>query len=397
MREQLKKAYPAVPDSFDAAMRQTLEHLAARKVRRGLKPAVAVVLAAVLAVSGLAFAASKSALLQSLFRDGDPTPQAEHLLTQMDVASERDGVRLSIDEYLLDGADLYVRWTATSLRDEPLMLMVSDLETDQDAYPIDDDNMADWRFAHGVLLDAEHPSYSAASRLHFESSAPSEAFEVALTAAFLRPIARILDEESAQDFSGIPSLMRCDCGDCAILYAASARETQGDGWNVDSGLDGFFDGDWSMDGMLNGMEELGYASEALRLPVRFTVVPDAEHIVHTTVDGSRTFIFDRYIMVINRADFTAAGVDIRYSIHPRDGANLSNSFGAKLWFDVLPNGRAVNNAFMQSKSFADNRITGEIVARASSTIPDWVRLVPYSDETGQQFPQYAVEFRLREK
>ena len=45
-------------------------------------------------------------------------PRAERLVTQAGTAVERDGVTLTIDEYLLDGADLYVRWTVTNGRDE---------------------------------------------------------------------------------------------------------------------------------------------------------------------------------------------------------------------------------------------------------------------------------------
>src|SRR5699024_2668836 len=131
--------------------------------RRAVKPAVMVAAAVLLALAlcGFAVAASQSRLLESLFFGNAPTPEAERLVTQAGTAVERDGVTLTIDEYLLDGADLYVRWTVTNGRDEPLMLMTSDLEVDAPATPINEDNLADWLFASGVLLDGEHPSYSA--------------------------------------------------------------------------------------------------------------------------------------------------------------------------------------------------------------------------------------------
>ena len=62
---------------------------------------------------------------------------------------------------------------------------------------------------------------------------------------------------------------------------------------------------------------------------------------------------------------------------------------------VLPDGEATDNAFMQSKTSEGGHLVGEIVARASSEIPDWVRLVPYEEESGRLLPQYAVEFHLR--
>src|SRR5699024_4118620 len=104
-REKLKRAFPPTPDSFDARMRSTLAHLPPR--RRAVKPAVMVAAAVLLALAlcGFAVAASQSRLLESLFFGNAPTPEAERLVTQAGTAVERDGVTLTIDEYLLDGAD----------------------------------------------------------------------------------------------------------------------------------------------------------------------------------------------------------------------------------------------------------------------------------------------------
>lgn len=396
MRDQLKKAFPATPDSFDQRMRSTLEHLPARRGRRTLKSAVAVALAAAIALCGLAFATSQSELLRELFGATSPTPQAQTLLTQLNMETTQDDVTLSIDEYLLDGADLYVRWTVTSQRQEALMLMVSDLETGLNAYPIGDSNLAELHFASGILLDAEHPSYSGTSRIHFEGRAPEDLFDVSFTAVLLKPLAPIVDDDEAGTFSGTPTLLRSEFDGAIHLSAVSEREECGeDCYGMQSDLD--FSGDSSVDGMLDQIERAGYAQEVLRIPVRFTVAPDEAHIVHTEVEGTKTFSFVPFVIVIDSADFTAAGVNIRYTIIPRDSDDPWTSLASKLWFEVLPNGKTTDNAFMQSKTSVGRRIQGEIVARADSSIPDWVRLVPYDEETGQTLPQYAVEFRLKQR
>ena len=391
MRDELRRAYPKTPPSFDERMRGTLAALPARRSRQRLCASVAVALAAMLALSGLAFAASRSALLQRLFQNGDPTPQAETLLTQVGTSADRSGVTLTIDEYLLDGADLYVRWTVASERDDPLMLVVSDLEIDYPSEAINDDNAADWVFNSGVLLDAEHPSYSAVSRLHFEKDAPSSAFDVDFTAALLQPVAPIIDWDEAVGIDGTPVLLRDEWDDCVQLTAVNRVVREGDGCSYSSDLD--CGGEWTMDAMLSAMDRGGYASEVLRIPVRFTVTPDTAHIVHPEVVGSGVFAFDRFALIIDRADFTAAGVTIRYRIATRGGDPL----GERLWFDVMPNGQPADNAFMESKSIGSGMVSGEIVARAGSDIPDWFLLVPRDEETEQFLPQYAVKIQLRQR
>lgn len=392
-RERLKRAFPPTPDSFDARMRSTLANLPPR--RRAVKPAVmvaAVLLA--LALCGFAVAASQSRLLESLFFGNAPTPEAERLVTQAGTAVERDGVTLTIDEYLLDGADLYVRWTVTNGRDEPLMLMTSDLEVDAPATPINEDNLADWMFASGVLLDGEHPSYSAMSRVNFDDSAPEAAFDVAFTVALLRPLAPVEDYDSVETFSGSPVFLSSEIDGRTVYDAVSGVEHIDGGLSMNSPLEALKDG-WSLDALVDVMVEQGFAEEAVRIPVSFTVRPDAKNIVHTAIDGRKTFVFDEFTMIIDRADFTAAGVNIRYRILPRDAMDPWDSPAARMWFEVLPDGEATDNAFMQSKTSEGGHLVGEIVARASSEIPDWVRLVPYEEESGRLLPQYAVEFQLR--
>ena len=61
-------------------------------------------------------------------------------------------------------------------------------------------------------------------------------------------------------------------------------------------------------------------------------------------------MFDEFTMIIDRADFTAAGVNIRYRILPRDAMDPWDSPAARMWFEVLPDGEATDNSFMQIKT-----------------------------------------------
>lgn len=394
MRWNLKDAYPETPASFDARMRRTLAALPARRKRPSLRSAAALVLAVALALGGLAYAASQSPLLSRLFGALAPTPQAENLLVQSGAETEKDGVTLRIDEYLFDGADLYVRWTVSSARSDELMLVTSDLETGMDAEPILDDCPTEWSLGMGALIGPEHPSISSVSRLHFESQPSEDSFAVSFTAALLTPIAPIVDQDDVSDFSDSPTLLRSECDGLSLLSAASRLQTNGSYFEYFSDDLYAVDDTFTFDGMLKALESCGYAAEVVRIPVELCISPDSSRIVHTTIAGNRIFPFDRFTLIVDAADFTAAGVTIRYRLLPRDSRNPWNSFAANLWFDVLPEGKASDNAFIQSKGDSGRQLSGEIIARAGSSIPRWVRLVPYDDDTGQTFMQYAVDLQL---
>lgn len=389
MREQLRRAYPQTPASFDARMRQTLASLPAHSSRRW-SAVLAAALAAVLMASGLAMAVTRSSLLDRIFRGGAPTPQAEQLVAQVGAAVEHQGVSLTIDEYLLDGADLYVNWTVRSERDEPLMLMFSDLRTELEADASYDDNFAHWSIGAGVLLDAEHPTYSTVSRLHFEEQAPVESFLAGLTVSMLRPMVEIEDRMDDAAFEDEPRLMRLDTDEGVALWPASSFDPESGSLSCE---ELYAAGEpYSYDGMLAALARTGYAEEVLRLPVQFKVAPRVDWMVHTRIVGQSTFEFDRFTLIVERADFTAAGAHIRCRMIPK-GQPAASSLAAKLWFDVLPNGQRVENAYMQSKSIEGNEVICRVEALACGEIPTFIRLIPY-DESDRQYPEYAVDLPL---
>ena len=393
MQEKLHKAYPPTPAVFDDRMRQTLNSLPAR--HRPLRAVVAVALAATVMLGGLAFAVSQSALLQSIFRNTTPTPQAEELVVQLGTAVAQNGVTLTIDEYLLDGSNLYVRWTAVSDRKEPLMLLFSDLETPFEAETEYDDNPVHWLFGSGLLLDADHPTHSAVSRLRFDDACPKEAFDAGLTIALMKPTARILDRWESVSFTDTPTLLLSDYGqDGAVLSPASTLIVEDDTFSHIS-CDELYETceNPSFEDMLTALERCGYARTDTLLPVRFTVTPAPEDMVHTRVAGQNTFSFDRFNIIVEDADFTAAGAHLKLRIIPSDSEDPWLSRAAELWFEVLPNGQLADNAFIQDKWIDNGALICEIEVRAGGSIPKYVRIIP-TDENGRLQNQYAFEFRL---
>ena len=390
MDDKFRRAYPSTPDSFDRRMRQTLAALPRRGGRWCARSIAAVALAATLALGGLAFAFSQSTLLPQLFSGTKPSREAERLLVQLGGQTEKDGLSLTIDEYLLDGADLYVDWTITSTRGEPLLLVSSGLTADADAHNLSDDDASMWYWGGGVLLDAEHPAYSAVSRLHFDDACPETDFDVSLTAAVFRPTAPIVDSQDAGEFSDRPTLLRSRDVDTQIVFLVSDRTASGDGWILSGGA---LDNAPDFEAFSEALESGGYGEELTAVPVRFTVQPQPERMVRTEIAGQRAFVFDRFILVVERANFTAAGASLRLRVTPRNTKDLTD-FSTDLWFEILPDGREADNGFMQTRYLSEGSIVVEVLARAGSELPSFVRILPTTDD-GRPLPQYAADVRLR--
>ena len=116
-------------------------------------------------------------------------------------------------------------------------------------------------------------------------------------------------------------------------------------------------------------------------------------MVRTEIAGQRAFVFDRFILVVERANFTAAGASLRLRVTPRNTKDLSD-FSTDLWFEILPDGREADNGFMQTRYLSEGSIVVEVLARAGSELPKFVRILPTTDD-GRPLPQYAADVRLR--
>ena len=61
---------------------------------------------------------------------------------------------------------------------------------------------------------------------------------------------------------------------------------------------------------------------------------------------------------------------------------------------ILPDGREADNGFMQTRYLSEGSIVVEVLARAGSELPKFVRILPTTDD-GRPLPQYAADVRLR--
>ena len=206
-----------------------------------------------------------------------------------------------------------------------------------------------------------------------------------------RPTAPIVDSQDAGEFSDRPTLLRSRDGDAQLVFLASERTASGsDAWVLGGGA---LDEAADFEGFSEALEREGYGEELAAVPVRFTVQPQPERMVRTEIAGQRAFVFDRFILVVERANFTAAGANLRLRVTPRNVKGLSD-FSSDLWFEILPNGREADNGFMQTRYLSEGSIVVEVLARAGSELPKFVRILPTTDD-GRPLPQYAADVRLR--
>ena len=175
------------------------------------------------------------------------------------------------------------------------------------------------------------------------------------------------------------------------MFLASERTASGsDAWVLGGGA---LDEATDFEGFSEALEREGYGEELAAVPVRFTVQPQPERMVRTEIAGQRAFVFDRFILVVERANFTAAGANLRLRVTPRNVKGLAD-FSSDLWFEILPDGREADNGFMQTRYLSEGSIVVEVLARAGSELPKFVRILPTTDD-GRPLPQYAADVRLR--
>jgi hypothetical protein len=115
-----------MPEAFHHRVVATLDRMEEREMpkRRKLSAALIAALIAALLLASLAYAATKSGLLDSLFHGKKPTEAAQELLAQPGLEKEQSGVRLTVDEYLLEKNSLHMRVTFASDLDETLLCAV---------------------------------------------------------------------------------------------------------------------------------------------------------------------------------------------------------------------------------------------------------------------------------
>ena len=392
-----------------------------------LSTSLTATLAAALLLATLAYAATQSSLLARLFPHSTPTPEAEHLLTPVGRSQSRDGCKLTVDEYLLDGTTLYLHWTAESSAAEPLLLLPGMIEAPH--YMLSGYGESDTIGpAAGVLLGDEvngkplGRSHSGTSRINLSGLATlDKPFDVTLTALFMRPVAPIVQEADMTDRESSPTLMLMPdfAGDAGFTLLLNEFEWQDDHtWNISrpdgvglsmdrepgDGNSDLYNQCWDEPGdplTAKDYEQQGYASLAAEVPVTFTVIPDAANITCAGIDAPLKFSFDAFDAQVTKADFTATSLSVRFLVDFKRGGELS----AGDWrFEVRPDGRALpyalGQAQEQSEDWPSGRFEVSIQGETNEATPSFITVVPYLEANGDYgsrtvLDEYAMTIPLK--
>lgn len=382
----LARAVPPVPEHFLRAMRDALGGLErARAVRRRKAlTAAAVALAAMLALAGCA--AARSGILRQIFTRSEPDRQAEAMVRPVNRTVDGELLSFTVDEYVLDGEDLYVRWTAHMPTDESLLLRGSGMQT---------------AFSGDVFLDQDEPgglgwtclstenaadgALTGMNRGHFYEEAGGEPFDVTFQLALIRPDAnaRVVQALQPCALAAQPVWVGDGEGGYIPTYGYFARQTESDGWEMSYGSpDGAPDPwqDWqdarreavgAYQAFLDSLPVFGFGEVVETLSLSFTVDPQADSGVRLAAPIA--FEREGYTLTVTRAAFTGvnAAVDAEIAWHgPQDGLSF------QLWID----GRDTGLAAMLDSS-GDTSALSFWSEGGTTARPSAVTLVPGRYET----------------
>lgn len=124
MSRNFASAYPDTPESFHIALENTckeLERLNASTHRHIRRTAWVAALLAALLLAGLAYAATQSSLLETLFRGRTPNQEAQELLEPIGQSVTKEGITLTLGDYLVDGDEWYLSYSVESARDDTVL------------------------------------------------------------------------------------------------------------------------------------------------------------------------------------------------------------------------------------------------------------------------------------
>jgi len=292
-RVTLSKACPPMPQAFHDRITATLERLEEREMpKRKVSALLIAALIGALLLAGLAYAATQSGILRELFGGKAPSEAAQQLLVQPGKSAEQNGVRLTVDEYLLDGNLLHMTCTFTSTSDEPLICGM-------DWPKVNGVPVAGGTFTRGVGMDAlvalkkNAPVTVRMSAILREDVDASRPVSISLAGYALAPLIDLAHFK--EDLSPGMDVYSLWTDEASTLFVKDESQTQAEIY-----------------------EKLGYASTAAALPLEISVSAETlKAAVHTVVDGKDTFDFPEYTLKVVRADFGAASTMVELHLYPK--------------------------------------------------------------------------------
>ncbi len=302
MKRRLQNACPAMPEAFHRRILSAIDQLGDGKAaeRRRFSAALIAALIGVLLLAWLAYAATRSGLLDSLFHGKKPPEAAQELLAQPDLSVEHGGVRLTVDEYLLEGNSLHMRVTFTSDLDETLLCAVDTPRVGgHGIWAGGLDAFRALRKGQPVQIDLDE------TRFDFDLDT-AKPVEIAFTGYVLRPLTDLswshpgagappdpLTDSFADPYE--PDRYELMTDEAAALYEPGGAMSPVDVY-----------------------EKLGYTETVAALPVSITVQPEALRKAGSAVpDGQTTFEFDAYTLVVDQLALGPASTNVRLYLYPK--------------------------------------------------------------------------------
>ncbi len=310
-----------------------------------------VTLIVVLLFEASACASSQSRILGRLFPYGNPGEVALQLVTPVGKGMADGPCALSVDEYLYDGSELHVSWTAKSASEEIALFTASDLESSTA-------KLLQQGWAESLQLNTFVPlgdslnGYAIARDFHgytvvtLPDDIGAESFDVTIRGTFMKPVAPIvLDEEIKENITCRPTWIAQQDGDLTYLNYVSIVAFDVDGRSQEAPdvrkyLDQVTENSSQkerMDAYVEGLAAAGYAQPLSEMELTFTVSPDAVHIYHTEIDGPSAFEFEDRTVTITKADFAAAHSSLEGLMVAKGGVSQEDLF--KLHYEPCPDGK----------------------------------------------------------
>ena len=301
-RVRLSDACPPMPEAFHRRIIEAMDRMEEREMpkRRKLSAALVAALIGALLLASLAYA-SKSGLLDSLFRGKKPTEVAQELLAQPGLEKEQSDVRLTVDEYLLEENALHMRVTFTSDLDETLLCAVESPRVDGQQTWAGDGLGAFRALRKGepvqLKLDTTYFDFD------LDTAGP---VEIAFTGYVLRPLTGLswshpgagtppdpLTDSFADPYE--PDRYELMTDEAAKLYEPGGSMSP-----------------------VEVYEKLGYTEPVATLPVSITVQPAAlQKAGSAALDGQNAFDFDAYTLVVDQLELGPASTNVRLYLYPK--------------------------------------------------------------------------------
>ncbi len=367
-------ALHGTPESRERIMRCMKEDAIVKK-----KMSYSIILAATMVVllASVALAAvNHTDLIGWLFGENAPREMVQQALTKPEAVAEKDGLKLSVDEYIYDGNTLSLNIAAESGRDGTVFFHTDNPAFEQEFQVTTiglgigpDEFIALGGTVDGKLVENRVNTFVA---YQVPDEVAGNPIQIKLTGRFYtpkKPIVALPDTHGDYDLYPEDSdHIYLQNGRYTVLQNYPAGiEAMAAATNVDDVLDLFH------------MQPLG------DIELTLTVQHNTGALRHTRVDGQTKFDYPEYAVQITKADFGTASTMIEYTVTTKPGAtrSLNGERGGTLAFVLLDtDGKLIQMPWSGGgDNFDDGTERIEWTSRGDpmQQVPSRITLMPYNE------------------